>query len=108
MKIALAVIVVIVAVGGLGVWYAALWRGWRHASGDQTPTERRVVVSGVVAMMLLPIALAVAGASDGEALIAIALAMAAVLPVLIMIGARDHRRREDRSRARRHGTHDED
>jgi hypothetical protein len=50
--------------------------------------------------------LAVAGASNGEALIAIAIGMAAVLPVLIIIGARDHRRRENRIRARRHGTSD--
>jgi O-antigen/teichoic acid export membrane protein len=108
MEVALAVIIAIVAVGFLGTWYYALWRGWRHASRDQTPVERRIVVSGVAALILLPVALAVVGASDGAAIIAIAVAMAVVLPVLIIIGARDHRRRAKRIREGRHGTSDGD
>jgi hypothetical protein len=40
------------------------------AALDQTPRERRIVVSGIVFLMLLPIVLAVAGASDGQALAA--------------------------------------
>lgn len=104
MNIALAVVIAIVAVAGLGVWYGALWRGLRSSSSDQTPTERRIVLSGIASLMLLPIALAAAGVSDGAALIAIAIGMAAVLPGLITIGARDHRRRENRIRARREGT----
>ncbi len=52
--------------------------------------------------MPLPIALAVAGVSDGEALIAIVVAMAVVIPLLVIVGARDHRRRQDRIKARRH------
>jgi O-antigen/teichoic acid export membrane protein len=108
MNVALAVIIAIVAVALLGTWYYALWRGWRHASRDQTPVERRIVVSGVAALALLPVALALAGASDGAAMIAIAVAMAVVLPALIIVGARDHRRREGRIRERHHGTSDGD
>ena len=98
---AAAVILAIVAAGGLGAWWLALRRGWRHAARDQTPTERRVVVVGIVCLMVLPVGLAVAGASDRTALITIAIAIAAVVPGLIVVGARDHRRREERISARR-------
>jgi len=59
-----AVIIAIVAAGGLGAWWLALGRGWRHAARDQTPTERRIVVVGIVCLMVLPLVLAVVGASD--------------------------------------------
>jgi hypothetical protein len=101
MSIPFAVIAALVAAAGLGVWWAALWRARHHAYRDQTRTERRIVVSGIASLMLLPVVLAVAGASEGQALIAIGVGMAVVLPVLILVGARDHRRRENRIRARR-------
>ena len=103
MDIALAVLLAIIAVGFLGMWYYALWRGWRYASRDQTQAERRFAVSAVAFLLLVPVALAVVGASGGTAKVVIAIAMAIVLPVLIIIGVRDHRRRERRIRARRHG-----
>jgi peptidoglycan/LPS O-acetylase OafA/YrhL len=106
MEVALALLIAIIAVVLLGAWYYALWRGWGHASRDQTRAERRLAVSGVAVLLLLPVALAVGGASDGTATVAIAIGMAGVLPALIIVGVRDHRRRERRIRARRHGTSD--
>jgi hypothetical protein len=46
MTIALAVTVAIVTVAGPGIWYGALWRGWRHAAGDQTPSRPRIQRQG--------------------------------------------------------------
>lgn len=98
-------VVAIIAVALLGTFYYALWRGWRHASSDMTPTERRLVFSGLAALvLLLPVALGVLDASDGTANFALGIGMAAVIPVLIIVGMRDHRRRERRIQARRHGT----
>ena len=105
MNVALMLVVAIIAVALLGTFCYALWRGWRYASGDMTPTERRLLVSGWVALvLLLPVALAVLDASERTANIAIGIGMAAVMPVLIIGGVRDHRRRERRIQARRHGT----
>jgi hypothetical protein len=102
----LGALLAIIAVAFLGVWYCALWRVWRDASRDQTRAERRLVLSALAVLVLLPIALAVVGASDGTAKVAIAIAVAVVLPVLFIIGARDHLRRQRRLRARGHGTLD--
>jgi peptidoglycan/LPS O-acetylase OafA/YrhL len=99
MDVALALILAIIAVGFLCVWNYALWRGWRHASRDHTRIERQLALSGVAVLMLLPVALAVVGASDGTAKVVIATAIAVVLPFLIVIGARAHRRRERRIQA---------
>ena len=41
MNVALMLVAAIIAVAFLGTFYYALWRGWRYASGDITPTERR-------------------------------------------------------------------
>lgn len=105
MDVALALLLAVLAVGFLGTWYYALWRGWRHVSRDQTQAERRFAVSALACLMLVPVALAIVGAG-GTANVVIAIAMAVVVPVLIVIGVRDHRRRERRIRARRHGTSD--
>jgi hypothetical protein len=102
MDAALTILLVIIAVGLVGTWSYALWRGWRHASRDQTQAERRFAVSGLGLLLLLPIALAVLGASADTAKTFIAIGVAGVLPVLIIVGARDHRRRERRIRTRRH------
>ena len=97
-------VVAIIAVALLGTFYYALRRGWRHASGDMTPTEQRLLVSGWVALALvLPVALAVLDASERTGNIAIGIGMAAVMPVLISAAWRTHRRREKRIQTRRHG-----
>lgn len=106
--VALAIMIALIAVAFLGTWYYALWRGWRHALKGHPPTERRILISGLAALLLLPVGLAVVGASDDAAMIAIVIAMAVVLPVLTIIGAREHRRRERRIEARRHGPSDGD
>lgn len=94
--------VAVIAVALLGTFYYALWRGWRHASRDLTRTERRLVVWAFAALMLLlPVALAVLDASDRTVNLALGLGMAVVIPVLIIIGMRDHHRRERRIQARR-------
>ncbi|HEV2774210.1 MAG TPA: hypothetical protein VGV90_01330 [Solirubrobacteraceae bacterium] len=104
MDVAVMLVVAIIAVALLGTFYYALWRGWRHASGDMTPAERRSVVSGLAALVLLiPFALAVLDASDRTANFAIGIGLAAVIPVLIIVGMRDYRRREGRIQMRRHG-----
>lgn len=36
MSATLAVVIAVIALAGFGVWYVALWRGWRDASRDQT------------------------------------------------------------------------
>jgi hypothetical protein len=102
--VALTLVLAAIGVGLFGAWSYALWRGWRHASRDQTRAERRLAVSGFAVLALLPIGFAVPGVSDDVARIAIAIGVAAVLPVFLIIGVRDHRRRERRIRARRHGT----
>ncbi len=107
--VALEVVIAIVAVGSLGTWYYALWRGWRYASRDQTPAERANRGVRDRGSNALPVALAVVGALDGAAIMAIAVGLAVVVPVLLIIGDRNHRRRERRireRRERRHGTSD--
>ena len=94
MEAALTLLLAIVAVSLLGIWIYALWRGWSHASRYTPRPERRLAASALAALVLLPVALAVLGASDDTATIAIAIGMAAVLPVLIYVAVRDHRRRE--------------
>ena len=62
------------------------------------------MVAGLaVLVLLLPVALAVFDASDTTANLALGRGMAAVIPVLIVVGIRDHRHRERRIQARRHG-----
>ena len=98
-------VVAVTAVALLGMFYYALWRGSRHASRDLTRTERRLAVWAFAALvLLLPVALAVLDASDRTVNFALGIGMAVVIPVLIIVGMRDHRRREKRIRARRHGT----
>lgn len=106
MDVVPALLLAIFAVGFLGTWYYALWRGWRYAARDQARAERRFAVSALAFLILVPVALAVVGASDRTAKVVIAIAMAVALPLLISIGVRDHRRRERRIQARRHGTSD--
>ena len=109
MDVALTLLLAIVAVSLLGIWIYALWRGWRHASKDTPRSERRLAASALAALvLLLPLTLAVLGASEHTANIAIAIGMAVVLPVLIGVGVRDRRRRERRIHARRHGTSGDD
>ena len=92
----------------LGVWLYGLSRAWRFTLRGMTGGERRAAVLGLGALLLLPIMLAIAGASERVAMIAIAAVMTVVLPVLIAVGARDHRRREQRIAARRSGASSRD
>ena len=97
--------IAVIAVALLGTFYYALWRGSRHASRDLTRTERRVAVWAFAALvLLLPVALAVLDASDRTVNFALGIGMAVVIPVLIIVGMRDHRRREQRIQTRRRGT----
>jgi FtsH-binding integral membrane protein len=102
------VVVAIVVLSAFGVWIYGLSRAWRFTSKRMTRGERRAVALGLGALLLLPIVLAIIGVSERVAMIAIAVVMAFVLLVLIAIGTRDHRRREQRIAGRRSGASSQD
>ena len=93
--IALALLLTVIAVGLLGPRHHALWRGYASCLQERDPSRAAFSrVSRLACLMLVPVALAVVGASGGTAKVVIAIAMAVVLPVLTVIGERDHRGRE--------------